>query len=449
MLKDNKIVLCEGLRTPIGHFSKSLAHILPEDLLSKVIDDLLIKTKLPKELIDGIIIGWVGQGSHAPNIARISSLKSGLPLRSHAMTIQCNWVSGMESISSAARNIILGEGDIFLAGGTESMSTMPYAIRGPRSLKELRNLDTVKKNWNTLWDAKDVEIMDCIDEGLTDPVKKINMAQTAEVCTQKYDISRKEQDDYTAETFKRCYEAEENGFYSTHISPITLANNEIMEKDEYVYLRKKLVENPEIIKKAPLLFERSDYSLKQFYDEFGKYIGKKYDPKTSKPGVTLFNACVRSDSAAVVIVTTEEKAKELDLKIIARIKGWAYQGFDPALMGVAPAMAAKTALDRTGLSFDQLDDIELHEAFAATVLSAFKVGEQEFGHKWKEKWEQGKVNPTGSSIALGHPLAATGTRLVLSAMYHMQQDKSIKYGMAAACAAGGIGGAMILENYLK
>src|SRR5215212_677999 len=138
-----KVVLCGGIRTPIGHFSKSLTKISPEHLLMLTINALLARTTLYPHAVDGVMAGWVGQGSHAPNIARIAVLLSHLPEKAHAVTVQANCVSGMEAISSAARHIVMGEGDVYIAGGTESMSNFPYAIRGPRSLKSLKSLENL------------------------------------------------------------------------------------------------------------------------------------------------------------------------------------------------------------------------------------------------------------------------------------------------------------------
>src|SRR3954469_7712352 len=159
-----KVVICGGVRTPIGHFAKSLTGVSPEHLFMLAINSLLARTKLYPHAVDGVIAGWVGQGSHAPNIARISVLMSHLPEKAHAVTLQANCVSGMEAISSAARHIIMGEGDLYIAGGTESMSSFPFAIRGNRSMKELRSLEMVRANWATLADSA----VDCIEEGLND-----------------------------------------------------------------------------------------------------------------------------------------------------------------------------------------------------------------------------------------------------------------------------------------
>ncbi len=444
---DKKIVLCGGLRTPIGHLSKSLASVLPEHLLKQAILALLTQTGLDKTAIDGVIIGWVGQGSHAPNVARVGALQAGIPDTVYAKTVQCNCVSGLDTISTAAMNILSGDGELYISGGTESMSSFPYAIRGARFDKRLRNLSTVKAHWDALWNDKTISIVDCIEEGLMDPVEGITMAQTAEICAQKFNVSREAQDAYAHETFRRCMKGVDNGFYARHLTPVKGDTGILLETDEYPQLRKKLVSKPEMFAKAPVIFERSDYPFEQFYTEFARFIDNQtFDPGRTKATVTPFNACVRSDAAAVIIVTTKEKARELGLKPLAEVIGWGYTGRAPATMGVAPADAAETALKRTGIRFDELSTIELHEAFAATVLSAFRVGKDRYGHDWQGKWDAGKLNPYGGSIPMGHPLAATGTRLVLNLIYAMQEDKSAELGMAAACASGGIGGAVLLKK---
>jgi acetyl-CoA acetyltransferase len=191
--KSKKIVLCSGLRTAIGHLSKSLAKIPPEDLMGSTIRELIKRANLDPNHIDGVIVGWVGQGSHAPNIARIAALKAGrLPERAHSITIQENCVSGMEAVSSAARHILTGEGELYIAGGTESMSTFPYAIRGPRSAKSLRSLDSLKENWAALWDDPEVAITDTMEEGLTDPIRHLNMAQSSPLNLMQKSLKREQ-----------------------------------------------------------------------------------------------------------------------------------------------------------------------------------------------------------------------------------------------------------------
>jgi acetyl-CoA acetyltransferase family protein len=426
---------------------KSLAGLLPEDLMEAAIRGVLQRSSLYPHAVDGVLVGWVGEGSHAPNIARISVLKAGLPEKAHAFTVQANCVSSLETVAAAYRHIVMGEGELYLAGGTESMSSFPYAIRGSRANKKLRSLETLRAHWDHLFDDPEVTITDCTEEGLTDPIKKINMAATAEICAQMYSVSREAQDAYALDSYRKGLAAEKNGFYDTHVVPVKKGDVTLLERDEYPFLRESLVEKPGMLGKAPLLFDNSTVGMKEFYRDNGSYIlGKQYEEGKTKGSVTLFNACARSDGAAVAIVTTEEKARDLGLEILAEIVGWGFYGTNPAYMGISPVFAAEEALKRSNMNFSDMDEIELHEAFAATCLSIFKVGKEKFGQDWDAANAAGKVNPHGGTLALGHPLAATGVRLLLNLAYGMKKNPDARQGLVAACASGGLGGAMILRR---
>ncbi|NNN06569.1 MAG: thiolase family protein [Elusimicrobia bacterium] len=440
------IVVAGGARTPIGHLSRSLSGLTADALLVDALVATMERSRLPKDAVDGVIAGWVGQGFQAPNIARVAALRAGLPERVQSVTVQNNCVSSIESIASAARFIMAGEGELYLAGGTEVMSRLPYTIDGSRAAKALRSLDTVKAKWGELLTTPDVSVVDAMEAGLTDPVEKINMAGTAEVCAQMYGIGRDEQDAYARESFRRSLAGWKSGFYDTHVVPVTRDGKAVLDKDEYPFLREDLVEKPQMFAKAPVLFDNSAYSLKDFYRDYGRHVEGKSYQEGMKGGVTLFNSCGRSDGAAAVIVTTAEKAKALGLEVLAEIKGWGFVGNNPAHMGVAPALAAPVALQRAGVSFDALDQIELHEPFAATVLSIFKLGREKFGHDWAAKNASGALNPNGGSIAVGHPLGATGARLMLNLVHALKKNPKGRYGMLAACAGGGMGGALVVER---
>ncbi len=445
---DKSFVLCGGRRTPIGHLAKSLAGVTPEDLMQAALRSILQGTKLYPHAVDGVLVGWVGQGSHAPNIARISVLKAGLPEKAHAYTVQANCVSSLETVAGACRHIAMGEGDLYLAGGTESMSGFPYAIRGSRAHKKLRSLDAVKANWDSLQDDPEITLTDTTEEGLTDPIEKINMAATAEICAQVYSISREEQDAYALDSLRKTLAAERSGFYDSHVAPFEKDGKVLLARDEYPFLREGLAEKPQMMGKAPALFDGPSYSIERFFSDNAKYIkGKKFEPGVSRGTVTLFNACARSDGAAAVIVASEERAKDLGLDILARVRSWGFWGINPSVMGISPVFAAQVALERAGIEFSDLDEIELHEAFAATCLSVFKVGKEMHRQDWRSKYEAGQVNPHGGTLALGHPLAATGTRLLLNLVYGMQKNPNARLGLVAACASGGLGGAMVLEKY--
>jgi len=442
---DKKIVICGGARTPIGHISRSLSDLRADDLMKMAIEACVENTGLKKNDVDGLIVGWVGQDFMAPNIARVTALRSGLPEEAQAVTVQNNCVSSIESVAAAARFILAGEGDVYIAGGTECMSRLPYTIAGTRSDKALRSLDTVKKKWAELLESETVAVVDAMEQGLTDPVKDINMAGTAEVCAQMYGITRDAQDEYAHGSFKKCIEGWNKGFYASHVKTAKTNGTDLLDKDEYPFLREDLVAKPAKFAKAPVLFDNSAYKLSDFYRDFGKFIDGKQFAEGDKGTVTLFNSCGRSDGAAAVVVTTEEKAKELGLEVLAEIKGWGFVGNNPAHMGVSPALAAPKALEVAGFAFDELDNIELHEPFAATILSIFKLGKEKFGHDWAAKDKSGALNPNGGSLAMGHPLGATGTRLLLNLIYQMKASGG-KKGMIAACAGGGMGGAMVVEK---
>ncbi|MBI4376612.1 MAG: thiolase family protein [Elusimicrobia bacterium] len=441
--ESKKIVLCAGVRTPIGHISRSLSHLRPEDLMKMAVDSLIQRSGLSKEAVDGLIVGWVGQTFSAPNIARVSVLKCGLPEKTQAVTVQNNCVSSIESMSAAARFILAGEGQLYIAGGTECMSRLPYTIDGSRAAKELRSLSTLKEKWGGLLQSEQVAVIDSIEEGLTDPVKKINMAGTAEVLAQMYGISRQAQDEYAHESFRRTIEGWNKGFYASHVATAKNNGTALLEKDEYPFLREDLVAKPQMLAKAPALFDNSAYSIKDFYRDFGQHMDGKAYQDGAKGTVTLFNSCGRSDGAAAIIVATEARAKELRLEILAELKGWGYYGNNPAHMGISPALAAPVALKSAGIRFEQLDAIELHEPFAATVLSIFKIGKERFAHDWEAKFRSGAMNPHGGSIAIGHPLGATGIRLMLNLIHSLRQNQG-RHGLIAACAGGGMGGAMVV-----
>ncbi|MBI5202628.1 MAG: thiolase family protein, partial [Elusimicrobia bacterium] len=392
------IVIAGGARTPIGHLSRSLANIPPADLLVDALTATRSRAKLSKDAVDGVIAGWVGQGFQAPNIARVAALRAGLPEKVQSVTVQNNCFSSIESVAAACRFIMAGEGELYLAGGVEVMSRLPYTIDGSRAAKALRNFDTVKAKWGELLATSDVSVTDAMDAGLTDPVEHINMAGTAEVVAQIYGVGRAEQDEYARESFRRALGGWKSGFYDSHVVPVSRGGAVVLDKDEYPHLREDLAEKPAMFAKAPAAFDNSSYPLKDFYRDYGRHMPGKSYREGMKGGVTVFNSCGRSDGAAAVSVTTAEKAKALGLDALAEIKGWGFVGNTPAHMGVAPALSAPVALQRAGISFDALDQIELHEPFAATVLSIFKLGKDKFGHDWAAKNASGALNPNGGSI---------------------------------------------------
>lgn len=444
---DKEIVLADGWRTPIGHVNSCLSHYSAEALMAKTIEEVMKRSKLDPALLDGVIVGWVGQGSNAPNIARVATLMANLPNQCVAFTEQVNCVSGMDTIASAARRIAFDEGEIFLAGGTESMSQMPYSIRGDRSVKGIRTIEDLKKNWEVLLEQPGIELTDCMLEGLVDPVRKLSMAATAELLAQIHHISREEQDQYAIKSYASAIDAVRSGFYKSHVFEVPGREGEMVDHDENPELRERYVKDPSKLSKMITLFDNQKMDFEDFYKQNASYLnGAKFIPGKTKGTITPFNACPRSDGAAGVLVTTRERAEKENLHVIGRLRGWGFGGIDPGLMGKAPAYATDIALKRNGLEFNQIDVIELHEAFAAGCLAIFDEGKKELGHDWQEKWDEGRINRHGGSLALGHPLAASGTRIVLNLCHALREDPSAGIGMASACAAGGIGCSMIVEK---
>ena len=446
--QSKRIVLANGWRTPFGHINRSLSLFKADDLMEMTLRKVVSAAGIDPNLYEGAIIGWVGQGSHAPNIARVACLRAGLPEKCVAFTEQVNCVSGLETVASAARRILVGEGEIYIAGGTESMSQMPYSIRGDRRVQGLRTLEDIKKNWDKLLSNPKIELGDCLMEGLVDPVKKLNMAATAEILAQIHGITREEQDAYAVESYRRAIEAIEKKSLVDHVFPVTVGTQTVLADDENPRMREQFVKDPSKLEKMTLLFNNEAFSIEDFYKNYKDELeGKTYRPGASQATVTPFNACPRSDGACAVIVSTEAMAKKLGLRIQAELIGWAFAGIDPAQMGKSPAYSTDMVLNKLKLKLEQMGVIDLHEAFAAGCLAIFKIGQRQFKHPWQQLWKTRVVNPHGGSLALGHPLAASGTRVILNVLSTMSKNKSIKYGMAAACAAGGMGCSMVFRNY--
>lgn len=443
---DHTIVLCHGVRTPFGALGKELADMAAEDMMAVVFQDILRRAHLTPRQVDGLMVGWVGEDSHALNIARVTALRMGFPVETPALTLQANCMAGLEAVCAAVGRIVVGDGELYLVGGTESMSQAPFAIRGVRSNAFLRNLATVKSHWAEILQSSQVSVVDMMEEGLTDPVAHINMGATAEVLAQLFHIGRKEQDEYALESIRRTVRAVESGFYQRHLVPVTREGATILTADETPTQRQSVLEKPKLMEKAPTLFDNGFYPFENFYRDHEKFLGSSTPPAGSGGSVTLLNSCGRSDGAAGLIVTTRRKALELNLDIIAEVASWAFRGVEPHRMGLAPAVAAQEALVRAGLSFDQIDTIELHEPFAAGVLALFQFAKTTFGHDWRTLWEKGNLNPKGGTLALGHPIAATGVRVLLNLAYAMGERPGPSWGLGGACASGGMGGAMVLRN---
>ena len=438
----DRIVIAEAVRTPVGQAGKAYQKMQSFDLGSIVVEEVLKRAKLDKKHVDGVVAGEISQSSKAPNVARVLSVKNNLPLSANAVTIANNCVSGYEAIFEAARRIITGENDLIVVVGEESMSNMPIYLDNTRLNSKTATVDKLKANWAQALELG-VKPVDGVEEGLNDPIRNAMMFTTAEIVAQKLDIKRSELDKYAYGSYKKAYEALTSGKYDKYLVPVTNPDGETLDKDEYIMSKSGFVEKPERFEKTFAIYEKMPGGLEALYKQFGEFIGKSYD-SSKVPVVTLFNSCPQSDGAGAAILTTESKAKELGLTIKAYIKGWGYAGVDPSIMGLGIAYAMKSALDNTNLKWEDIGAFEIHEAFAATALGSMMVVRDELGYELVSRLEKGDVNPNGGTLAIGHPLGATGIRVLINQL--MDLESGAKYAMGSICAGGGVGGALIIEK---
>jgi len=398
-----EIVLVGGVRTPTGVHGGALRRKTAVDLGVLVFKELIERTGVDPALFDDVIVGCAGQPSEAANIGRVMALLAGVPDHVPGYTVHRNCASGMEAIVSATRAILAGEGDLYLTGGTESMSNIPYAVKGARWGLKLRHSEMTDMLW----------------EGLTDPVCNLMMGGTAENLAERYEISREAQDKYAVESHKKAFRAQRMDKFKDEIVPV-----EIIKKVAGQEVARESITQDEGIN--PTLSVRKAALYPTVFKKGGS--------------VTPANACPLNDAAAAIIVTTRERAEELGLTPRARIVSYAYAGVDPAYMGIGPAFAMPKALKKAGLTIDDMDVIELNEAFAVQVLACgIEMERQGMPLDWK------KVNPLGGAIALGHPIGATVVKLTVTILNEMERENH-RYGMVTMCVGGGQGGAMILER---
>ncbi len=394
MLKHKEPVIVSAARTPIGDFGGAFRSVSALHLGATVVEEAVRRAGgLKKEQVEEVIFGNCSQRSDEPNIARCIALETGFPVQTTGFTIQRQCSSAMQSIASACQEIILGDAEIVVAGGVESMSSAPYVLKGARWGQRLQH----------------GEMTDALWEMLTDPVYKIMMGETAERLAEKYQISREEQDEIAARSNLKAIEAIDNGRFREEIAPVTVRTGKgetVVDTDEH---------------------PRRDISRENL---------AKLKPVFRREGsVTAGNSSGLNDGAAAVVVMSAGKAESLGLKPLARIVSYAWAGVEPDLMGYGPVPATEKALKKAGMSLKEMELIELNEAFAAQYLACEKLLEL----------NRDLVNVNGSGIGLGHPVGCTGARLVVTLLHEMARRNN-KYGLATLCVGGGMGMAMILER---
>lgn len=391
-----KVALVSPLRTAIGSFNKSLAPLSAPELGATVMTACLQQSKLEPALIDQIYLGNVLQAGNGQNPARQAALKAGIPIDVPETTINTVCGSGLHAVALAYNSILAEQGDIVLAGGMESMSNAPYLLRNARNGYKLGN----------------GELVDClVADGLTCPINNYHMGITAENVAEKYGISRLEQDEFAYESQIKAVEAKNKKVFEGQIVPVMIKN-----KKETIYF----TEDEHIRGNTT---KEKLATLKTAFKENGT--------------VTAGNASGINDGAAAMLVVSEDKCKEHELKPLAYIKGYSLVGVDPAYMGMGPVKAISTLLKQQGMSIDDIDLFEINEAFAAQAIAVMK----ELGVNPE------KANVNGGAIAIGHPVGASGARILVTLVHEMVR-RSSRYGIASLCIGTGMGIAMLVENAL-
>jgi acetyl-CoA acyltransferase 2 len=390
----NEVFILGGKRTPMGEYVGALKDVSAIDLGAIASRGALQATGVKPEEIDHTIIGNALQTSgDAIYGARHVALKAGVPYQRPALTVNRLCGSGIQAIVSGAQMIQLEEASTCLVGGMESMSQAPHVIRGARSGFALGQ--------GTLEDSLMVALLDTYCN--------TPMAGTAENLARKFEISREEQDQYALRSQQEAKRAQDNGYFAQEIVPVEVKT-----------------------RKGSVLFEQDDHLRPETTLEGLA----KLRPAFAKDGfVTAGNASGIVDGAAALVIADEQFVKSRDLTPMGRIVSWAYAGVEPEIMGIGPVPATQAALEKAGLTLYQIDLVEVNEAFAGQYLAV----EKELG------LDRSRTNVNGGAIALGHPLGATGTRLVLTVLHELHR-RSLRYGLATACIGGGQGIAMIVER---
>lgn len=444
-MADRDVVIVDAIRTPFAKAGTDLKDVHPADLGQKALTELIARTNLDTNLVDEVIIGNTGNPPDAVNVSRVIALRSGIPLKTSAYTVHRNCASALESITTSYDKIRAGTLDVAIAGGAESMSQLPLLF--PKSFTKIfEKLFAAKSPTQALpllgkllkADVQQVLALATANQkhshfpiiavmkGLTDPFTGINMGQTAEILAKEFEISRKEQDEYALRSHQLAVAATKSGRLKEEIVPMVLP-------PDY----KKIVTED--------IGPRDGQSMEQL-GKLKPFFDRKYGT------ITVGNACPITDGAAMILLMTRQKAKELGYKPVASIRGYAFAGLEPERMGLGPAYATPLALKRAGLQFSDIDLIELNEAFAAQVLACVRALESEKFARDKlglsqavGKVDMDRLNVNGGAIAIGHPVGATGTRIVGTLMRELQH-RNKQFGLATLCIGGGQGGAIVIER---
>ncbi len=388
------VVVIDGARTAFGSLNGGLKSVTATDLGAVVAKEALARSNVDPESIDHVVFGNVVQTcKDAPYVARHIGLSVGIPIEVPGLTVNRLCASGLEAAVVGAQQLLLGESSVVLVGGTENMTQCPHVIRGSRDGFRLGS----------------AEVEDYILVALTDQWNGLMMGRTAENLAEMYDISREEQDEFAQRSHSLAAEAREGGRFAEEIVGVEVKGRKgktvIVDRDEHI----RADASPESLAALPPIFKKNGT-------------------------VTAGNSCGINDGAAAFVLTTGKKAKDLGLRPLGRLISWANVGVNPDIMGIGPVEATRKALQRAGMKLEEMDLIEINEAFAAQYLAC----ERELG------LDRDKANVNGGAIALGHPVGASGARVTLTLLYELR-NRGLRYGLSTLCVGGGMGIAAVWE----
>ncbi|MEH4261339.1 acetyl-CoA C-acetyltransferase [Klebsiella aerogenes] len=388
-------IVC-ALRTPIGSFRGALSSLSAVELGAAVVRGLLERTQLPASAVDELIFGQVLTAGCGQNPARQTALRAGLPVETPAVTVNLVCGSGLKAVQQAVQAIRSGEAEIVIAGGQESMSNAPYLVQGAR--------DGLRFGHASMQDSM-------IQDGLWDAFNDYHMGITAENLADAFDISRPQQDAFAALSQRKAAAAIAAGRFQAEIVPLSVPQG----------------------KKAPRMVDADEQPRPETSEQQLAQLRPAF--RTEDGSVTAGNASSLNDGAAAVLLMSVDKARQFGLPVLARIVSSTVAGVDPSVMGIGPVSACRKALQRAGWSLDEVDLIEANEAFAVQALAVGKLLE----------WDSQKVNVNGGAIALGHPIGASGCRILVSLLHEMQR-RDVSKGLTTLCVGGGQGIAMTIER---
>src|SRR5262245_21615011 len=391
---DHDIVLAAPVRTPIGKFGGALASLSAADLGTAAARAALERARLDPGRVDQVIFGHARQAGGGPNPARQIAYRAGVPVDRPAYTVNQACASGLQAVLSAARTVLTGEARVVLAGGTESMSNTPYLLPRARWGYRLGHAEIVDGMYR---------------DGFNCPLSELVMGETAEELAAEMGIGREASDAYALESQLRCERARGEGRFESEIVPVKVAGKKgevTLDKDEHPRDGTTLAS----LAKLPTVFREGG-------------------------AVTAGNASGITDGAAAIVVASRAAASELGLPVVARLVGWEVVGVEPRIMGIGPVPAVRRLLEKAGLDPAAIDEVELNEAFACQVLACNK----ELG------FDAARLNPDGGAIALGHPIGATGTRILVTLLHGLER-RGGQRGIATLCVSGGMGVAALVER---